>query len=235
MPIVSRSEPLGRVARLWAADADDDPSEAARRLIRGVVMGQFAVVSLLGKDWWFVAKDTLQKIGKTLPEPRWRMSLEEAAKAIAAQWSRFELDQHGMVCAVRSGSPFARAPMEGELPDRAAILSEVTLTEMVNEVLRMKVSRDEFLRWVDEQGCPRPAFWDGSGSVPAKVPRAGGKKNPPGRVPIQTPKAIAKLRAAVAADPSLRTRPLKQKELRELCGGVSWDTARKTRNEVLGE
>jgi hypothetical protein len=156
MPIVSRAEPLGRVARLWADDAGDDPSEAARRLIRGVVMGQFAVVSLLGKEWWFVAKDTLQKISQA---PCWRMSLEETAKAIVAQWSRFEPDQHGTVCAVRSGSPFARAPMEGELPDRAAILSEVVLTEMVNEVLRMKVSRDEFLRWMTEQGYPRPTFW----------------------------------------------------------------------------
>ncbi len=113
------------------------------------------------------------------------------------------------------------------------------ITDMLEHVLEIEVSRDEFLRWVAEHGYPRPAFWgdeQATAEQPAPIEKKpAAKKNPRGRQPVKTREAVALLRAAVASDPSLRTRRLTEKELQRLCGGVSRDIARKARDAVLGE
>ena len=109
------------------------------------------------------------------------------------------------------------------------------------------VAREDFLGWAAEQGYPRPRFWDGevwkqgqaSASAPANPPgpaeKTTIKKNPRGRVPVQTPKAEANLRAALAANPTLRDNPPIEKELARLAGGVSRDIARKAWAKILSE
>jgi len=113
------------------------------------------------------------------------------------------------------------------------------ITDMLEHVLQVEVSRDEFLRWAEEQGYPRPTFWGDEPTTaeqPAPVEKKpAAKKNPRGREPVKTREAVALLRAAVASDSSLRTRRLTEKELQRLCGGVSRDIARKARDAVLGE
>jgi hypothetical protein len=111
----------------------------------------------------------------------------------------------------------------------------------------LMVARDEFLRWTAEQGYSRPNFWDVGASEPVQTTVSTPadpssptetppvKKNPRGPVPVQTPKATARLRAALAADPTLRERVLTEKELQRLCGGVSRETARKARDAVFGK
>jgi hypothetical protein len=117
-------------------------------------------------------------------------------------------------------------------------------TAIIDHLLEMRVSRDEFLRWVAESGYPRPRFWDEKTAepvaehAPAPLSTTVAHARQPkkrGRQPTVTDAAIDALRQAIKADPGLRDAlsDKTEKELQQLCGNVSRETARKALVTVL--
>jgi hypothetical protein len=235
---------LERIVILWATEIwEGRLEEIARPLLLALIDGKIKPAAQKDADW--LNEWVLRTFAEYLEEnarlsaydslPRDTRPPLDTIRSFAAEWDEFYRTP-GTYEIEASGRP------DSHMPD---VL--VPITAILDHLLRIEVSRDELLRWAAEEGYAPPKFWDVGVSEPSSAPAPtptdapspavtpAAKKNPRGPVPVQTPRAIANLRAALAADPTLRERVLTEKELQHLCGGVSREIARKARDEVLGK
>jgi hypothetical protein len=260
MPIVSTKHPLQlcRVIELWADEAGErDINVIACPLVQALVDGRIALADRKygrrGETWLdaienptlVMAEEVLSALAEAA-EVGPDSALERRnimVKAMVRTWTGFSRDERGRVY---SGAGcigvewFEGAYSHLDLPIRRAFC----LIE--DAVLSLEVTRDSVLRWADEEGYALPKFWgDEAEAIPAPANTniqtdylanpVAVKKNARGPRPEESARAAATLRAAVAADPSLRDRTLTEKELMKLSGAKSRTVARKARREVLGE
>jgi hypothetical protein len=158
VPIVSRKEELslGRIAQLWADETrEPNVGEAAKPLVRAALRGKIKSADLEG-DWWFESQEQLLRemidSGRIDFGEGEKPIPAELARSIVEDWADYQRDSGNLVRAVHGGH---------ELAFFRPGLLQYRLTMMVDMVLQMKVPRDEFLRWIDDEGYSRPTFWDG--------------------------------------------------------------------------
>jgi hypothetical protein len=247
---ISSKEPLSlvRVARLWSKELGGDASERAS-LERNTPTEIFITLVLAFEE------------GELDAKARWRRpdlsQLRDALKRLTF-WYSFDLTRpfpEFPETAVLETPDCDRC----DFPDRCSDESHREVDRLfpstrpfcrnrsiLTGVEDLEVTRDEFMRWIDRSGYTQPKFWPAPQLTQAPTPLQCGppgqvetssvKKNPRGRAPVKTKEAIAKLRAALAADPTLRDKPPTQEALRALAGGgVSREIAVKAWAKVLNE
>jgi hypothetical protein len=131
--------PLRRIALAWADELNEDINEVVRPLLYAFIQGKIKPARQDHNDllsWepvrvWYFTSDT---------DP-----LDYEASILKEDQ---KCSYVGRAIAIQRGDGWDTSKEED------------VITDMIDCILSIEVTRDEFLRWVEDQGYPRPTFWD---------------------------------------------------------------------------